>query len=88
MSHLRPTLSVSALLTSGAEEFCVGSWVGGVMCTAGCFAASLEDAISNLPTPQSCNNETGLQTLPDVPWGQNCLQLRTAALDLSLSHTP
>lgn len=52
MSHVRRTLSVSALLTSGAEEFCVGSGVGGVMCTAGRFAASLEDAISNLPTPQ------------------------------------
>ena len=39
------------------------------------------DASPSSTTTSSCDNQKYLLTCPDVPWGQNCPQLRTTAIE-------
>ena len=61
-------------LGSDDSLFC-GSVLSILRCVAASLASTLE--VPGAP-PSSGDNQQYLQTLPNVPWGQNCPQLRTS----------
>lgn len=63
------------ILCTGAVLCIVGGLAGPLACT--CW----------MPVATPHFNQICLQTLPDIPWEQNCPRLRPAALEKQLSHS-